>query len=146
MFGLILYLLICWKKLDTNNKNIVEVIKVKKQKYVFEEIINEIKEMYLQGGDQAFYKEEGWCLYSKSNKLELKTECYVLPYPICNMETYTEELPQFAVLNKLKLVYRDEMLQDVITEALSEEENISNKKILKAIKYYEKYDTFMDID
>ncbi len=118
---------------------------MKKQRYVFEEVMNEIKEMYLQGGDHAFDKEDGWCLYSKSNKPGLKTECYVLPNPICNMGTYTEELPEFAVLNKLKLVYRDEMLQDVITEALSEEKNVSNKKILKAIRYYEKYDTFMDI-
>lgn len=37
---------------------------MKKQKYIFEEVIEEIKEMYLQGGDQVFYKEEGWCLYS----------------------------------------------------------------------------------
>lgn len=119
---------------------------MKKQKYVFEEIINEIKEMYLQDGEQVFYKEEGWCLYSKSDKINLKSECYVLPYPICDMETDTEELPEFAIQNKLELVYRDEMLQDVITAVLMEEENASNKVILKAIKYYDEYDTFMEID
>ena len=38
------------------------------------------------------------------------------------------------------------MLKDVIAAAVDEDEDISNKKLLKAIKYYEKYDTFMDID
>lgn len=36
---------------------------MKKTKYLFEEVINEIKEMYLKDGDSAFYKEDGWCLY-----------------------------------------------------------------------------------
>lgn len=119
---------------------------MKKQKYIFEEVIEEIKEMYLQGGDEVFYKEKGWCLYAKKNKINLKSECYVLPYPTCNMEDDTEELPKLAIQYHLEFVYRDEMLQDVIAAAVSEDEDISNKKILKAIKYYDKYDTFMDID
>ena len=119
---------------------------MKKTKYLFEEIINEIKEMYLRDGDSAFYKDDGWCLYSKNNKIKLDTECYVLPYSEINDEDYTEELPEFAVQNNLVFVYRDEMLQDVIAAAVDEDEDISNKKILKAIKYYDKYDTFMELD
>lgn len=119
---------------------------MKKTKYLFTEIIDEIKEMYLKDGDNAFYKDSGWCLYAKNSKIKLDSECYVLPYPEVDDETYEEEMPEFAVQNNLEFVYRDEMLQDVIATAVDEDEDISNKKILKAIKYYDEYDTFMDLD
>ncbi len=119
---------------------------MKKQKYLFEELITEIKEAYLQDGDASFYKDGGWCVYAKKADLNLKSECYVLPYPKYDLETDTEEENEFAVQNGLEFVYRDEMLQDVIAAAVDEDADISNKKLLKAIKYYEKYDTFMDID
>lgn len=119
---------------------------MKKQKYLFEELITEIKEAYLQNGDASFYKDGGWCVYAKKADLNLKSECYVLPYPKYDPETDTEEENEFALQNGLEFVYRDDMLQDVIAAAIDEDEDISNKKLLKAIKYYEKYDTFMDID
>ena len=119
---------------------------MKKMKYLFEEVINEIKEMYLKAGDSAFYKDDGWCLYFKNSKIKLDTECYVLPYPEISDEDYAEKFPEFAVQNNLAFVYRDEMLQDVIAAAVDEDEDIPNKKILKAIKYYDKYDTFMELD
>ena len=119
---------------------------MKKTKYLFDELINEIKEMYLKEGDSAFYKNSGWCLYAQNSKIKLDTECYVLPYPEIDDDDYTEELPEFAVQNNLECIYRDEMLQDVIAAAVDEDEDISNKKILKAIEYYAEYDTFMDLD
>ena len=119
---------------------------MKKTKYTLEELINEIKEMYLENGDSTFYKDSGWCLYAKSDKLKLTSECYVLPYPDVDMDSDTEELPEFAVQNNLEFIYRDEMLQDVIASAVDEDEDMPNKKILKAIKYYDEYDTFMDFD
>ena len=120
-------------------------VHVKKQKYIFKELIDEIKEMYLAGGSEAFYKDNGWCLYAKTDKLGLKSECYVLPYPDVDDDD-NEELPEFAVQNGLEFIYRDEMLQDVIANAVDEDEDISDKKLLKAIEYYDEYDTFMDIE
>ena len=75
---------------------------MKKQKYLFEEVIDEIREMYLQGGDQIFYREAAWCLYSKTDKLNLKSECFVLPYPEIDDDD-NEILPEFAVQNGLNL-------------------------------------------
>lgn len=118
----------------------------KKTKYLFEEVINEIKEMYLKDGNSAFYQDDGWCLYAKDIKIKLDSECYVLPYPEIDDEDDTEQFPEFAVQNNLEFVYRDELLQDVIAAAVDEDEDISNKKILKAIKYYDEYDTFMEFD
>lgn len=118
---------------------------MKKTKYLFTEVIDEIKEIYLKDGDSAFYKEDGWCLYAKDIDIKLDSECYVLPYPDITDDD-EEILPEFAVQNNLEFVYRDEMLQDVIAMAVDEDEDISNKKILKAIQYYDENDTFMEID
>lgn len=43
---------------------------MKKTKYLFDELINEIKEMYLKEGDNVFYKDNGWCLYAKTIKIK----------------------------------------------------------------------------
>ncbi len=118
---------------------------MKKQKYLFKELITEIKEAYLQDGDASFYKDGGWCVYAKSDKLDLKSECYVLPYPDIDDDD-NEKLPEFAMRNGLEFVYRDEMLQDVIAAAVDEDEDISDKKLLKAIRYYDEYDCFMEIN
>ena len=116
---------------------------MKKQKYVFRELIDEIKEIYLADGNEAFYKGDGWCVYAKTEKLSLKSECYVLPYPDVDDDD-NEIYPEFAVQNGLLFIYRDEMLQDVIANAVDEDEEISDKKLLKAINYYDKYDSFME--
>lgn len=118
---------------------------MKKQKYLFYELIAEIKEAYLQDGDSSFYKDSGWCVYGKDGELGLKSECYVLPYPEIDDDD-NETLPEFAVQNGLEFVYRDEMLQDVIAAAVDEDEDISDKKLLKAIRYYDENDCFMEID
>lgn len=118
---------------------------MKKQKYLFGELIKEIKEMYLQDGDASFYKNAGWCVYAKDSSLNLKSECFVLQYPEIDDDN-NEILPEFAVQNKLEFVYRDEMLQDVVAAAVDEDEDISDQKLLKAIKYYDENDCFMDID
>lgn len=49
---------------------------MKKTKYLFTEVIDEIKEIYLKDGDSAFYKEDGWCLYAKDHDLKLDFEFY----------------------------------------------------------------------
>lgn len=118
---------------------------MKKQKYTFRELITEVKEAYLEDGEQSFYEGRGWCVYAKTEKLKLDSECYVLPYPDVDDDD-NEILPEFAVQNGLEFIYRDEMLQDVIANAVDEDEEVSDKKLLKAIEYYDKFDTFMEFD
>ncbi len=50
----------------------------KKQKYLYKELIAEIKERYLQDGEASFYKDTDWCVYAKNVRLDLKSECFVL--------------------------------------------------------------------
>jgi len=118
---------------------------VKKSKYLFTELIDEIKEMYLSDGDKAFYKDESWGLFAKRGKVKLNSECFVIPDSEVDWDAQPPKLPEFAVQNKLEYVYSNEMLQDVISMAVDDDEEIPNKKIFKAIQYYDKYDTFMEL-
>ena len=92
---------------------------MKKSKYLFTELIDEIKEMYLSDGDEAFYRDESWGLFAKKGKVKLNSECFVIPDSVVDW--------------------------DVISMAIDDDEEISNKKIFKAIQYYDKYDTFMEL-
>lgn len=115
---------------------------MKKNKYVFKEIIEEIKEVYLKDGQKVLCADCQWCVYAGSSDLELDSECYVFPYPAYNVETDEETFPEFAVQNHLDVVYRHDMLQDVIMSALDHKKDASVQELYEAILYYEEYDTF----
>ena len=119
---------------------------MKKMEYLFKEIIEEIKEVYLEEGETKLCADSQWCVYAKSADLELESACYVLPYPAYDVETDEETFPELAVQNGLDVVYTHDMLQDVIMSALDQKENAAVQELYKAILYYEENDTFMDLD
>lgn len=119
---------------------------MKKNEYVFKEIIEEIKEVYLKEGEEKLCADNKWCVYAKSSDLNLKSECYVFPYPAYNVETDEETFPEFAVQNDLDVIYTHDMLQDVIMSALDNKENATVQELYEAILYYVENDTFMDFD
>jgi hypothetical protein len=43
------------------------------------------------------------------------------------------------------LWWRDELVQDVIFNALHQDSQVTDEKILQAIKHYSKFDTFLDL-
>lgn len=119
--------------------------KMKKTEYLFKEIIEEIKEVYLEEGETKLCADSQWCVCAKSSDLDLESACYVLPYPAYNVETDEETFPELAVQNGLDVVYTHDMLQDVIMSALDQKENAAVQELYKAILYYEENDTFMDL-
>lgn len=118
---------------------------MKKTEYLFKEIIEEIKEVYLEEGETKLCADSQWCVYAKSSDLDLESACYVLPYPAYDVETDEETFPELAVQNGLDVVYTHDMLQDVIMSALDQKENAAVQELYKAILYYEENDTFMDL-
>lgn len=78
---------------------------MKKTEYLFKEIIEEIKEVYLEEGETKLCADSQWCVYAKSSDLELESACYVLPYPAYDVETDEETFPELAVQNGLDVVY-----------------------------------------
>ncbi|MCM1183213.1 MAG: hypothetical protein NC337_07550 [Roseburia sp.] len=111
----------------------------------FEEVINEIKEMYLKYGDKEVEADDDWCLYMKDEEISLMSECYILDYPEIDDDTDEEVLPQEAIENQMDIVYRPELLQDAIIAALHQKPNAANDELLHAIKYYIQHDNFMQM-
>lgn len=119
---------------------------MKKIEYVFKEIIEEIKEVYLAEGETKLCADSSWCVYASVPELELESLCYVLPYPAYDVETDEETFPELAVQKELDVVYTHDMLQDVIMSALDQKEDASVQELFEAILYYVENDTFMDFD
>ncbi|WP_368490465.1 hypothetical protein [Clostridium sp. BJN0013] len=117
----------------------------KNKEYKFYEIINELRTIYLQEGAKKLYQDNNWCVYSQVDNVELDSECYIDEYPEIDDTSYEEKLPNFIEEKELQLVFRDELLQDVVVSALNRKENASNDELLKAIHYYNENDTFLEL-
>ncbi|MDR5588975.1 DUF7716 domain-containing protein [Clostridium aquiflavi] len=117
----------------------------KEKEYKFYEIINELRKKYMQGGAKMLYKDNNWCLYSRHEDIELSSKCYIDEYPDIDDTSFEEILPKFVEEKGLQIIYRDELLQDVIVSALNRKENASNQELLEAIYYYDDNDTFLEL-
>lgn len=89
---------------------------------------------------------ESYCIYGKgdSSEANLSSICYIDSYAEIT-ENYEEIYPTFVTENSLELWFREELVQDVIFNALHQDKNVSDEKILDAIKYYDENDCFMDL-
>lgn len=104
----------------------------------FENIIK----MVLQNEDEGEY----YCVYSSiadSNELTLKTICYLDEYPEIDDEEEEEVYSEFVHTNDLSLLFREELVQDVIRNAVHQKQTVTSQELLEAIRYYSKNDNFM---
>lgn len=118
---------------------------IKNKENKFYEIINELRNIYLKNGIEKLYQDNNWCVYSQQDNMELDSYCYINEQPEINDISFEEKLPSFIEENELQLVFRDELLQDVIVSALDRKENASNEELLKAIHYYNNNDSFLEL-
>lgn len=117
----------------------------KNREYKFYEVINELREQYIEIGEKELYKDNNWCVYSKGDDINLNSNCYIDEYPEIDDDTYEERLPEFILNKELELVFRDELLQDVVVSTLKRKENASNEELMEAIKYYDDNDSFLEL-
>lgn len=106
----------------------------------FQDIIKIIKEKLDKG--------VSYCIYSKvldSDDLKLDTICYIDEYPEVTDDD-EEIFSEFVEQNSLNLLFREELIQDVIQNVLHQKVLASDLEILKAVTYYNNNDNFMTID
>lgn len=116
--------------------------------YKLYEIIERIKNEYIKKGMNYFYNSQSFCIYSSPdtiNNIKLESICYLDDYAEIDDDTDEETYSTFVIENNLELLFTDELLQDVISSAIDKKSDISNEDILKAICYYEEYDTFINL-
>lgn len=106
----------------------------------FEEILT----MILQKEDEG----ASYCIYSSildSNELMLKTICYIDDYPEIDDDDEEEIYSDFVNQNDLSLLFREELVQDVIMNAVDQKQSVTNQELLDAICFYNKNDNFMKL-
>ena len=89
-----------------------------------------------------------YCIYSQlsdSDDLKLDTICYIDDYPEITDDD-EEIFPQFVVENSLNMLFREELVQDVIHNVIHQKSSPSEQEIIKAISYYSKNDSFMNLN
>lgn len=91
---------------------------------------------------------DGYCVYwtgSFKAPVPLDAVVYISYYPKVTDED-EEIFPVEVIKQDLALVWSDELIQDVIDNALHQKPNVSINQIHKAINYYDHYDCFMDLN
>lgn len=113
--------------------------------YTLRKIIDYIrKKIVVDDKEYQLYQDDDWCVYSADTQVSMKSVCYIDDY--ADINDSNEEVPtEFVQQNGLKFVYTSELLTDVITNALYQNEFADNDLIFKALEYYNEYDDFMDI-
>lgn len=86
--------------------------------------------------------EDGFCLYSGADELELDGLYYVSDYPSVkdDRDVYPDD-----VASGFWLVYYGDLFEDVIRLALEQKPNAGEEEILLALKHYDEFDDFLDL-
>ena len=116
----------------------------RKQQLKLSEVITYITNMYITKGEKEVYLDYGWCVYSMENNMTLESICYIDDYPEFDEED-NEIYSPFIVQNNMKLIYRDEMIQDVVIACLNQKRDATLDEIMRSLIYYEEYDSFLEL-
>lgn len=105
-------------------------------------LIADLCQQYHLEGEKSFILDSGWCIYSSDIIMSLDSECYIDKYPDYD-EDDNEILPEYMIKNRMSLIYTDEVIQDVVSNAIYQKSDITCEEIKMALDYYEKYDNFI---
>ena len=88
-----------------------------------------------------------YCVYSDLNidKLELNMEVWIDRYPDIDDDSDEEIFPTDNNGHEYFLMYRDELIQDVVEESVRQKSNATLEEIANAIDYYSKNDNFLSL-
>ena len=87
-----------------------------------------------------------YCVYGRgdSDDATLDSECFLAAHPRLTDDD-SEVYPGFVVQNGLELWYREELVHDVVMNALHQDASVSNETVLAALKHYDNRDAFLVI-
>ena len=105
-------------------------------------LLEEELELLKEKGEKEFCMDSGWCVYGKSIDLSLKDKCIIDEYPDYDDDD-NEIMPDYVNANDYELVYRDEMIQDVIITSYNQKNNCTIQEIYDSLVYYDQHDSFM---
>ncbi|WP_122448301.1 DUF7716 domain-containing protein [Pseudomonas viridiflava] len=89
-------------------------------------------------------KELTYCVYGagSSDQATLQTDCVIDEYSEITDDD-DEIFPERITQKNLEFWFADELLEDVVFNALKQKASATNEEILKAIKFYNESDSFI---
>ena len=118
----------------------------KNVKCTIEDIINMMRETYLNEGEKVLCDDNDWHIYETGDsELVLTTVCSIISPPDFDEETGEEMIPEFALYNGMRASILPEIFQDVMINVLEQKRDATNEELLRALNYYMKNDTFLSI-
>ncbi len=89
-------------------------------------------------------KELTYCVYGagSSDQATLQTDCVIDEYSEITDDD-DEIFPERITQKNLEFWFTDELLEDVVFNALRQKASATNEEILKAIKFYNESDSFI---
>ena len=116
-----------------------------KTAWCMSDILKEICRQYEERDKKKVFADNGWCVYTKEHTVTLDTVCFIDDGPSIN--DHDEEIyPAFVCENHLKFLFMGDLVQDVVMSCLDQRDDVSLEKILEAIVYYYKHDTFLVLE
>lgn len=116
----------------------------RKQQIKLGDIITSICNLYKAKGETAVYLDNGWCVYSSEKNMTLEADCCIDDYPDFDDDD-NEIYSEFIANNNMELIYRDEMIQDVVIASLKQKSDATLDDIMRALNYYDEYDSFLEL-
>ncbi|WP_429529486.1 DUF7716 domain-containing protein [Pseudomonas frederiksbergensis] len=95
---------------------------------------------------KAQKKELTYCVYGagSSDQATLHTDCVIDEYSEITDDD-EEIFPESITQKNLDFWFTDELLEDVVFNALKQKASATNEEILKAIKFYNENDSFITL-
>jgi hypothetical protein len=116
-------------------------MEIKKEK-TLKDIIEFLLETIKNEGEKELLSDYGWCIYGEGIDLELSDKCFIDTYPDYDDDD-NEILPELVSQKDYELVYRDEMIQDVVVACYNQKKDCSIEEVFDALKYYDEHDSFL---
>lgn len=114
----------------------------KQTEITLKDIIENMLEVIKKDGENKLLSDYGWCIYSGGIELELNDICIVDSYPEYDDDD-NEILPELISQKAYELVFRDEIIQDVVIACYNQKNECSTKEVFDALKYYDEHDDFL---
>ena len=95
---------------------------------------------------QKLNSNVSYCIYSEItdlDRLELNSICYLGDCP--KIEEGKRSLPEQAEQKGLNLLFAQEMVQDIILNALHQKKNVTDQQILSAIKHFARNNSYLQL-
>ena len=109
------------------------------------DMLRERREHLRNEGEAGLQANENWCAYAADDTLSTDTIVLIAEPLEVDEESWEEILPQRAVEMGLSMAVSAETVDDIVINAVNQNEAVSAETLVDALNYYLETDNFMEL-